>query len=679
MSQIAASLAVPPATKIDPNKCRAPRGDTVRDFLYSRKGPEVSRRLSARRRSFGKDKTNHQEVGDEGMTGGGAFESEGNTARIHNWIKDAGKHQLGSSGESGEGGDSSEGVEETTEGTSVPATSAAVESALESAVTSGEGGTEMTEGTSYLTESKTENTGTTGQQYRSSFDAAMHSEDTENTHIATEDLRGIVQMMPRRGGASEFGGEKDNATVVDTDGEDMDEEEEEEEEYEEGTSVADTDGNTMMTSVTRDGSKSGADSRATGSYMSQATGTETMRTGTTDSFTLTTNSDSMKSAAPSAPRTGHIEYQREAPHTFQTNPETYRTGPDTYRTGPDTYQRGPDTFQTGTTYGGRGASTPGGGTGGFGDTFRSYRSSFGSSFAGQTFGSLLDRFFKKDIMVIAQIIVRRWKQMLPHIRWFFRQLVAFFSGLAHLRRAIAAFITFLRKDERTRQLVDRIALASTTTIKVLLIIITAIYEGIIFSHWMIKNRAIPFFQENIPKCYNAVMKKMYKWAEESPWVAMLGPFSLSFAIHEDRLPPRFLAVKRHVKAYYRRPETSYLTRAMKTMSRAASTATGYGTGTEYYTSGRTTTSAPGIESEESSTAIDRSGTSFGDSNSKADYFDESSSKYVSEPTEAGSSVTPSGSVAGSDVPPADPPAPPAESNEPHTIGRKPLAAHIFKL
>lgn len=561
------SVAIPPSTKIDPSKCRGPKGDTVRTLLNDLK---TSRLSSSSSKGAGLSRQVLENMAGVDIVGenGAHPPTTGRTERIIDWVNDAVGHAPGEEGEIGGGGDESSHEQR--------------------------------------------------NKQRSSFDTAMQSDDTEQTPIDSGELKKLINLMPRRAGTSEFGGEKDNVTVADT--------EEESDEEEEGS-----------------GTFAESRSRAGGSYRSRDTETDATNTGTTDSsFTVTANTHSTNTTGTTFdPRASHGAYKRQAPPTYQTQ------------------------YRGGTTFGG--APSSGGGD--------SLRMSFGSSYAGRNFGSLLDRFFKKDVLVIFNIIVRRFSQMVPHVRWFFKQLVAFFSGLAHLRRAIAAFLSFLKKDPRTRQLVERIAMASGTTLRILVTIITAIYEGIIFSHWMIKDRAIPFFQENIPKSYNAVMRVLYGWAEDTPWVAMMGPFSVSFAIHESRLPRRTMATRPHLWKNYHRPEPSYFTRAMRSMSRAASSTTGYGTGTVYgsrRTSISSTETSSGENGSGSGSPTERSDTTASELYSeKRSYFEGSGNdRSVAE----SSSCTPPGSDNGSDGG-----APPNEAEAKHTIGRIPIARQIFGL
>lgn len=168
--------------------------------------------------------------------------------------------------------------------------------------------------------------------------------------------------------------------------------------------------------------------------------------------------------------------------------------------------------------------------------FRTERSS--KNFA-DAITSIWDKFWSEDMRQIVHIIKSRFSQLLPYIRKFFAHLVAFWGGINYIRRALAAFVRILKRDERVKELMERIGWASKTTVKLFLSICTMIMQAALQVYYLFRDRIIPDARRVIPILYYKAITQLIQVAQHSPWALVFGPFSLTFAIDAEQLPDRF--------------------------------------------------------------------------------------------------------------------------------------------
>lgn len=150
-----------------------------------------------------------------------------------------------------------------------------------------------------------------------------------------------------------------------------------------------------------------------------------------------------------------------------------------------------------------------------------------------------DRFWSEDVKQISGIIKNRFSQLLPYMKRFVAHLVAFWGGITYLRRALTAFVRILNRDERIRELLERVGWASATTVKVFLSICGMVMQATLQMYYLMRNKIIPDTRRVIPIVYYKAVVKLLKIAEHSPWALVLGPFSLTFAIDSSKIPDRY--------------------------------------------------------------------------------------------------------------------------------------------
>lgn len=153
--------------------------------------------------------------------------------------------------------------------------------------------------------------------------------------------------------------------------------------------------------------------------------------------------------------------------------------------------------------------------------------------------TIWDRFWSEDVKQITLIIKNRFSEILPYFRRFLAHLVAFWGGITYIRRALTAFIRILNRDERVRELLERVGWASATTVRVFLSICAMVMQATLQMYYLVRNRIIPDTRRVIPILYYKAILKLLKAAERSPWSLVLGPFSLTFAIDSSKLPDRY--------------------------------------------------------------------------------------------------------------------------------------------
>lgn len=150
--------------------------------------------------------------------------------------------------------------------------------------------------------------------------------------------------------------------------------------------------------------------------------------------------------------------------------------------------------------------------------------------------NIWDRFWAEDVREIIRIIKNRFSQLMPYIRRFLAHIVAFWGGINYIRRALTAFIRILNRDERVRELLERIGWASTTTVRVFLSICAMIMQAALQMYYLLRDRIIPDTRRVIPILYYKAVMKVLQTAERSPWSLLFGPFSFTFAIDANKVP-----------------------------------------------------------------------------------------------------------------------------------------------
>lgn len=157
----------------------------------------------------------------------------------------------------------------------------------------------------------------------------------------------------------------------------------------------------------------------------------------------------------------------------------------------------------------------------------------------EAMANIWDHFWADDVRQIVRIIKNRFSQLMPYIRRFLAHLVAFWGGINYIRRALTAFVRILNRDERVRELLERVGWATTTTLRVFLSICAMIMQATLQMYYLIRDRIIPDTRRVIPILYYKAIIKLLRAAEHSPWSLVIGPFSLTFAIDGSKLPDRF--------------------------------------------------------------------------------------------------------------------------------------------
>lgn len=151
-----------------------------------------------------------------------------------------------------------------------------------------------------------------------------------------------------------------------------------------------------------------------------------------------------------------------------------------------------------------------------------------------------DRFWSDDMKKILKIVRHRFRELLPHVRRFLAHVVAFWGGVTYIRRALSAFLRILQKDDRVRELLERLGWASSTTLRVFMSLCAMVIQASIQFYFLLRDRVIPQMRRFIPKCYYKVVMQLLRVARHSPWAIALGPFSWTFAVDRKRIPDPYL-------------------------------------------------------------------------------------------------------------------------------------------
>lgn len=154
--------------------------------------------------------------------------------------------------------------------------------------------------------------------------------------------------------------------------------------------------------------------------------------------------------------------------------------------------------------------------------------------------NIWDRFWAEDVRAIAKIIRNRFSQLMPYIRRFLAHVVAFWGGITYIRRAIAAFVRLLKRDERVRELLERVGWASATTLKVFLSMCSMLFQAMLQFYYLMRDKVIPDAKRVIPILYYKSIMSLLTLAKKSPWSLVFGPFSLTFAIDSEKVPDRYM-------------------------------------------------------------------------------------------------------------------------------------------
>jgi hypothetical protein len=150
--------------------------------------------------------------------------------------------------------------------------------------------------------------------------------------------------------------------------------------------------------------------------------------------------------------------------------------------------------------------------------------------------SVAGRFWSEDVGRIGAILQRRVRQLLPYLRRLVAHAAAFWGGVTYLRRALAAFVRVLNSDARVRELLRRIGWGSATTLRVALALAKVVIENLIRGYELMRDTVIPGAQVLLPRAYSRLMYTALRTARNSPWAMVLGPASITLALHAARLP-----------------------------------------------------------------------------------------------------------------------------------------------
>ncbi|CAN8074276.1 unnamed protein product [Agarophyton chilense] len=167
-----------------------------------------------------------------------------------------------------------------------------------------------------------------------------------------------------------------------------------------------------------------------------------------------------------------------------------------------------------------------------------------------------EKFWKDDVRLIAKIIQKRLSQLSPYFRRFVAHLIAFWGSVTYIRRALAAFIRILNRDERVRELLQRIGWASATTLKIFLSICSMLMSATLQFYHLMRDRVIPDIHRLIPIAYYKLVRSLLRLSDHSPWALMLGPFSVQFGIDNHKLPDAYLL---HDKLGINRDDVTFAT------------------------------------------------------------------------------------------------------------------------
>lgn len=165
-----------------------------------------------------------------------------------------------------------------------------------------------------------------------------------------------------------------------------------------------------------------------------------------------------------------------------------------------------------------------------------------------------DKFWSEDVRQIVRIIKNRFGQLMPYIRRFVAHVVAFWGGITYIKRAITAFVRLLNRDERVRELLERLGWACATTMRVFLSMCTMIMQATLQFYHLMRDRVIPDIRRVIPILYFKIITRLLAAARHSPWSIHLGPFSLTFAIDAAKVPDRYYL---HDRLYVPRDDVTF--------------------------------------------------------------------------------------------------------------------------
>lgn len=150
--------------------------------------------------------------------------------------------------------------------------------------------------------------------------------------------------------------------------------------------------------------------------------------------------------------------------------------------------------------------------------------------------TVCNRFWSEDLEKIVAILRRRFRQLMPHARRIMSHIVAFWGGITYIRRALGAFIRILKKDSRVKELLERTAWASASTLRVFLSMCVLCFRTMIRFYSIMRHKIIPELRHMLPRYYNRTVESVLQLAARSPWALMLGPASFQLALHREKLP-----------------------------------------------------------------------------------------------------------------------------------------------
>jgi hypothetical protein len=150
--------------------------------------------------------------------------------------------------------------------------------------------------------------------------------------------------------------------------------------------------------------------------------------------------------------------------------------------------------------------------------------------------TVLNRFVTEDLSTILAILRRRFSQLVPHVQRFVAHIMAFWGGITYMRRALAALLRILKKDKRVRELLERIAWNSASTLRLFLSMATMTLQTVIRVYSIIRYKFLPEARRLLPRYYSNAIHTLLRVAAKSPWILILGPMSLQFALQKAKLP-----------------------------------------------------------------------------------------------------------------------------------------------
>lgn len=150
--------------------------------------------------------------------------------------------------------------------------------------------------------------------------------------------------------------------------------------------------------------------------------------------------------------------------------------------------------------------------------------------------SVARRFWADDAARIASILRRRARQLAPCLRRLLAHATAFAAGVTHLRRALAACARVLNSDARVRALLRRVGWASAAALRAAVAVLAAVLAVAVRAHDAVRHRLVPAARTLLPTTYARVVHAALRTARRSPWALVLGPASLTLALHAAALP-----------------------------------------------------------------------------------------------------------------------------------------------